>query len=221
MVVIIDIKVTAADFRLGRLFESFPDISVEVERVIPTNKGVMPLFWIVGADPRAVEESLEADAVVENVKVLTRVDDRTLLEVTWNPDIDRFLEPLIENDGDVLRAEGGAETWEFRIQFRDRDALRAFRDDCEEHEVATELVRLYNPNPAESPTVISDEQRDALLTAFESGYWKIPRETHLEDMADRIGISDQAVSERLRRGCASLVEAYVVPEQEASGVDSP
>jgi predicted DNA binding protein len=221
MVVIIDIKVDAADFRLGRLFESFSDIAVEVERVIPTNKGVMPLFWILGADPHAVVESLKSDTVVKSVQVLTRADERTLIEVTWNPDIDRFLEPLMDNDGDVLRADGGAETWEFRIQFRDRDALRAFRDDCEEHKVTTELVRLYNPNPPESPQVISDEQRDALLTAFETGYWKIPRESHLEDMADRIGISDQAISERLRRGCSSLVEAYVIPEQDADGVDSP
>jgi predicted DNA binding protein len=59
------------------------------------------------------------------------------------------------------------------------------------------------------------------LTAFETGYWKIPRESHLEDIADRIGISDQAISERLRRGCSSLVEAYVIPEQDADGVDSP
>ena len=73
MVVITDIKVGADDFRLERLFESFPNISIEVERVILTNKGVMPLFWIAGTDSQAVAESLQADSVVKTVQITTPV----------------------------------------------------------------------------------------------------------------------------------------------------
>lgn len=46
MVVITNITVAASEFALGQLFEEFPDIEIEVERVIPMQNSVMPLFWV-------------------------------------------------------------------------------------------------------------------------------------------------------------------------------
>jgi hypothetical protein len=63
---------------LGQLFEPFPDIEIEVERIIPTESSVMPLFWVTGADPTAVEEVLRSGPIVEDVKMLTNADERTL-----------------------------------------------------------------------------------------------------------------------------------------------
>lgn len=52
---------------------------------------------------------------------------------------------------------------------------------------------------------VTARQREALLLAVEWGYYAIPRETGTADLAARLGISKQSVTERLRRGTANLV----------------
>ena len=65
---------------------------------------------------------------------------------------------------------------------------------------------MYNPDDPE--TDVSDltpAQREILELALDRGYFAIPRETNLMELAEELGISDQAVNERLRRGTAKVV----------------
>lgn len=50
------------------------------------------------------------------------------------------------------------------------------------------------------------------MTAIEAGYFAIARETTLVDLASTFDISDQAVSECLRRAQRNLVRATVLAE---------
>jgi predicted DNA binding protein len=53
---------------------------------------------------------------------------------------------------------------------------------------------------------VTGPQREALVLAVERGYYDIPRRCSTAELAAVLGVSDQAVSERLRRGIATLVE---------------
>jgi hypothetical protein len=53
---------------------------------------------------------------------------------------------------------------------------------------------------------LSDVQRETLRVAYESGYYSVPRAAALGELAARLGVSHQAISERLRRGVGSLIE---------------
>jgi predicted DNA binding protein len=53
---------------------------------------------------------------------------------------------------------------------------------------------------------LTEPQREALLLAYEQGYYDSPRTTTLADLADQFGISRQAVSNRLKRGTRQLIE---------------
>lgn len=212
MVVITDITVAASEFALGGLFEEFPDIEIEVERVIPMQNSVMPLFWVSVSNPSDVRNALEADPLVEHVEILSVKDGRALFELDWAPQVDGLIRPLIEHGGDTLRAAGTAKEWKFRIQFRNRELLNAFRESCANSGLEFTLRRLYNPSPGEDEPLLSGEQLDALLTAYDGGLWDVPRQTSVTDVGERIGISSQAASERLRRGVKALVHEYVVPD---------
>lgn len=48
-------------------------------------------------------------------------------------------------------------------------------------------------------------QQEALLLAFESGFYDSPRTTTLAEIGDELEISQQAVSSRLRRGTRRLI----------------
>lgn len=44
-----------------------------------------------------------------------------------------------------------------------------------------------------------------LIRAIQAGYYSIPRQASTQALADEFGISDQAVTERLRHGITALV----------------
>ncbi|MFP4695916.1 helix-turn-helix domain-containing protein [Thiohalospira sp.] len=47
---------------------------------------------------------------------------------------------------------------------------------------------------------LSQEQREALLLGLRRGYFDTPSDATLAEIADELGISQQATSDRIRRG---------------------
>ncbi|MFC6763643.1 helix-turn-helix domain-containing protein [Natrinema soli] len=69
-----------------------------------------------------------------------------------------------------------------------------------------ELKRIYvEREPRRREFTVTPEQRAALTTALKRGYYAVPREAKQEEIAAELGISENALSERLRRGTARLV----------------
>jgi len=56
---------------------------------------------------------------------------------------------------------------------------------------------------------VSAKQAEAMRLARDRGYFKIPRDATLADIADEMGITSQAASERLRLGMAELTREHV------------
>lgn len=54
------------------------------------------------------------------------------------------------------------------------------------------------------------EQREALILAVERGYFAVPRETKLEEIAEELGITRQAASERVRRGAETVLRKSLI-----------
>nr|WP_084383819.1 helix-turn-helix domain-containing protein [Halalkalicoccus paucihalophilus] len=52
-------------------------------------------------------------------------------------------------------------------------------------------------------------QRETLLLAIERGYYEIPRQCTTLKLAEELGVSDQAITERLRRAIVTLVSNTV------------
>jgi hypothetical protein len=61
---------------------------------------------------------------------------------------------------------------------------------------------------------LTDDQREALITAFEKGYYDVPRDATAVDIAADLGISHQALSERLRRAHNRLVKTELIVNKE-------
>lgn len=57
-------------------------------------------------------------------------------------------------------------------------------------------------------TVLTEEEANALLTALDSGYFSIPRQEPLSDLADTLGISDTEASRRLRRAMTKVFREH-------------
>ncbi|MCH7662218.1 MAG: prepilin peptidase, partial [Euryarchaeota archaeon] len=63
---------------------------------------------------------------------------------------------------------------------------------------------------------LTDDQQDVLTIAFDRGYYAIPRETTLSELADDLDASHQALSERMRRAHRNVVKNTVIIGEEGS-----
>ncbi|WP_458205033.1 helix-turn-helix domain-containing protein [Haladaptatus sp. NG-SE-30] len=208
MAVITDISIPADQFALGKLLDEYPDIDIELVRVIPLREGIIPLFWVAGGNPADIESTIRDDPLAEEVDLLTEADDRYLFEIRWSTEIDQLIHPMIESHAEVLRADGDIDQWHFRLQFPNRSMLAAFRQRCQDNDIQFHLEALYNPTiPGRDleEGELSSQQFDILATAHENGYWHVPREIQLGELADLIGVSSNAASERMRRALDTVV----------------
>lgn len=214
MNIVIEMSVPAADFQLGRTVEDVDAGGFELERMVPTTESIIPFFWVHETDPDALEAALEADEDVVSIQLLTALDDRALFRVEWTTDINGLVQSIIDHDAVILEAIGTTDRWTFQLRFADNANASSFRADCTDAGVQLDIHRIYQPSDTEIDTNgLTPAQRETLLTALEAGYFAIPRQISQVELADTLGISDQALSERLRRAQTTLLTTLLLPEQ--------
>lgn len=213
MGVMMEFSVNSDDFRLGRMLPTDPGVEVDVEKLAPMGDGVMPLLWISG-DMEAFEENLDENGVSYSVVITDTEGDRKLYRAEWNGEEDALIQAVLNTDGAVIDAKEAHGEWKFRMLFGDRENLSDFSEYCAEHGVDINVQRMYSPIEVTdgSRTGMTTTQVETLVDAFEAGYFKVPRETTLVELSEKYGISDQAVSERLRRATAELIESTLLPK---------
>jgi predicted DNA binding protein len=59
---------------------------------------------------------------------------------------------------------------------------------------------------------LTDPQRDLLRSAAREGYFRVPREVTLVDLAERHGLSDREASRQIRRGLDVLLSDTTLDE---------
>lgn len=206
MTVIADITVSADAFPLGRVLEDVAGVEIELERIVPLQEAIIPLFWIAGDDPAVLETTLRDHPETEAVEQLTSAEEKTLFEVHWRTEINGLIRALIDTRAKILEATGTADTWDFRLRFASHEELSAFNVALTENDIPVTLRHIYNPTRPDEESELSVQQRDALLTAYRQGYFEVPRRTTLTELADTVEISDSALSQRIRRATNALVE---------------
>jgi predicted DNA binding protein len=216
MSVLATISVPATEFPLGNALEVTPDARISVETMVPTQTSVMPYFWVPTEHADAIIAALRNDSLVASVAELDDADDRTLLRVEWTDEVNGLIEAFHEWDAAVTTATGTGDDWTFEIRFPDYDDLSGFYRQVVENDIPVELTQIHKPVRTDSPTRygLTTNQHEMLLRALESGYFAVPRETTLVELADDLGISDSAVSQRIRRGLTTLISATLLDEAE-------
>jgi predicted DNA binding protein len=202
----------AQGFALGHTLEAAPEMTVKAERVAAHGTvWVMPCLWITGGDFDAFDEALHSDPTVERVIGTEAFDEETYYQVEWSDSVAQFVDALIDTEGSVLNAEAHDGTWNLRIRFASREQLDTFQEYLSLQEHPYRLLNLFDPRfPRQERAQLTTAQRDALVTAVEQGYYRVPRDIVLDDLADALGISRQAASERLRRGIEQLVTNVLI-----------
>lgn len=188
-----------------------PETTVSYEEVYRITEGIKLLFWAQGGDFTALDDGLATDPTVTDVNQLAETQARRLYRVTLTEtgkSVATFLS-WSEFDISLLDATATHEGFEVRMRMPDRDALHQYRALCEEKNLQFSLQSIYEEDEATTTAEVqlSSAQQETLTTARELGYYEVPRQASLAEVANHDDISSQAASARLRRGVATLINA--------------
>jgi len=213
MATVMEFTSPAAEFPLGSVFETVPTVTVELERLIPHETLVIPYFWVRGAEVEDIEAVFEAHAGVRDIRLIDSVENEYLLRAGWDREYVGVLNALAEASLAVLTGVGTQDGWKFEVRGESREDISEFREFCLREEIPIEITAVHALLPIQDEGYqLTDAQREALVAAYESGYFNSPREASLEDVAEGLGITQQSLSSRLRRGHRRLIAATLVQE---------
>lgn len=188
-----------------------PETTITHEELYQSRDSIDLLFWAKGEDLATFDDCLAPDPTVTNPVQLAETGTRRLYRVTYTEYGASVTTIPTRSDLDIslLDATASQVGWDVRIRLPDRDALENYIRVCDERDLQFRLQSIYEERDAatQADAQLTNAQREALLTARELGYFEIPRRASLADVADKFGVSSQAISERIRRGTTTLVDS--------------
>lgn len=208
MATFVEFELAAANAALDDVFDRLPSCYCRMEQTAASD---VPGLWFGGVERSALESALEADPTVVAYSRVDAAGDEWLYEIRFATDVCDIYEHgsvLFEEGGTILAASAARGTWSVRMRFPEHEsATRTYRRFLERG-VRVEVTSLRKrPNAGAQRLGLTTEQYEAIVIAIERGYYEVPREVSIQELADEFDISDQSVSERLRRAISRLLSA--------------
>ncbi len=183
-------------------------------KILPAHGGCWLLAWAASGRAQAVARWLEQE---HGFEVARPPVARRRLQVFRCPDPPEALHALAGRFQrfDLEGSPDGVAVLRVAARRADLDGDAAY---LEAHCPGLALADVVPVGPEGHDALLTQRQHEALAQALASGYYDIPREIRLTDLADAMGMSQSSLSELLRRAERRLVEAYIdgVPEPGAA-----
>ncbi|WP_247730999.1 bacterio-opsin activator domain-containing protein [Halovivax limisalsi] len=208
MSVIAEFSVKSDDLALHHALTATPRMIVEIEQVVATMEDrVMPYFWVSGVEQEAFEDAFRDDPSVDHVVLVDEVDEARLYRGEWTENVETIVYAYVDLGATILQAIGKADTWELRMRFDGQDSLLQFQAYCDETGISYELTRIQEQEQpmASAQYDLTPAQRETLVTALEAGYYEVPRELTMRELADEMGVAQQTLSNRFRAAHNNLI----------------
>ena len=203
------------DLALAYTIRTLPEMRVGVlsdAGTDPIHEGYM--FWIEASDFEAVDDALSDDPTVAAFSRVEESPERRTYRIVYSDDATLLTPAVLDVGGLTQEARSHANGWLLHLQLRDHDALLELDEFADEHGIQLEIIDLQQDAaiPNRLNYGLTDRQIEALVAAYAHGYYDEPREITAEELATILGISNTAVSGRLSRGSARLIEDVLIDD---------
>ncbi|ADB60139.1 Bacterio-opsin activator HTH domain protein [Haloterrigena turkmenica DSM 5511] len=203
MATIAEFRIPASDTALGATFHAVPSLVCEIEPVIAADEFGM---WMSGADRAALNAALREDRTVRDHSLITSDEARRLYTIHFSNEIAENFSLVAEEGGTMLAASARAGMWTIRLRFPARENASRVYERLAARDIQIEITQIRSLTTTTADDLgLSPAQYEALTAALTYGYFEIPREISLEELAAKLDISHQALSERFRRAYRTLV----------------
>lgn len=215
--IIAELDVTSQRVVLGPTLASDLAVTVFAERLPVSHEGTTWFHVTVQADDfAAFEDALAADPTVADAEVFATYGDRRTYRLTIAPDVPVMTEHVASFGDELLDLRSTADGWRVRIRTRDRSSIREFWEFCADNDIECHLERVFQAREpvGEVPVPIEREAADLLRTAYDAGYFEVPRDADLSELAETFDVAESTMSERLRRALEHVLQTVLVEDDE-------
>ncbi|OVE84191.1 helix-turn-helix domain-containing protein [Natronolimnobius baerhuensis] len=228
MTTVVELEIPAERLGLARTFDRVPTFECEVGGLIGDTA---PLVHVSGPDRHTVERALEDDPSVSVVACLSGETQSTgasatrwLFRLEFGSEIKLFQEIVSSNNGAMLSARSHDNTWSLRLLYHDRKSVSASHALFEQYDYHVNVTRITETDSADLDldrleTPLTETQYETITMAHELGYFDVPRQVTLEELASELDISHQALSERLRRSHDALISSELTDRRAPTKAD--
>jgi predicted DNA binding protein len=187
-----------------------PELTFHLESAEQPRSGPTVFFIrVTGSSFDGVDTALTESSSVEEYFLISEVGSIRMYQLVLDgprpASLDKRMFHKTFPESVTIRPDG----WRIKQQFANRDELTTYREFWRTMDFSFRLDRLYDSHSTDAELIgLSDKQREALLTAYEEGYFAVPQQTSLDDIAAALDISRSALAERLHRAEAHLIEHF-------------
>ncbi|MFC7019993.1 MULTISPECIES: bacterio-opsin activator domain-containing protein [Haloarcula] len=130
MATLAEFTIEQGAFPFDSVFESFPDATIEIERLIPTGDAVLPYVWIRSPHGDETLEILSKSPALSNVGVIDQVSERTLFRCEYVTSYDGVLSAIVETGVNLLATNGTVQGWTIQVRGIESGAIAKFDGAC-------------------------------------------------------------------------------------------
>ena len=183
-----------------------PEVTVEPEYWTTLDTGRTLVFCSVyGSSFDSFETALEMDPTIDDPILVDRYPDRRVYRVALTDRAVSFIAETATTGGRLLDLSSSRDGWLVQLQFPNRDDLVSFNDYCRGRDISVTVDHLrLSDDDDDGVVALTEKQQELLAVAHEEGYFDVPRGISQDELADRLGVSKSAVSQRLRRAIGEL-----------------
>jgi predicted DNA binding protein len=173
-------------------------------------------YHIESSDFHRFEDGLRNDRTIGGFeRIIETGDERAIYSFEYTDEA-KILSPVISTaNGVILDMENEGSAWILTVWMPERTDLVHLWDHARQHDIDIDLLRLNEyAGLGRTDAGLTDSQREALLLAFETGYFEEPRNATLGEVAAELDISQPAASGLLRRGIKRLIVSSLLDDSD-------
>ncbi|SFR65654.1 Predicted DNA binding protein, contains HTH domain [Halogeometricum rufum] len=203
-----EFRVPPRAFALSETFEVEPEAVVQIDRVVASDmESLTPYFMVSGVSNAAFEAAASSDGSIDSLQQILDGDLGTMYRAIWVESVESLVQAYTNEGTSILKAKGTADGWVLRIRFDDHALIGEFTSHLRDQGFSFDLVRLHEMSYAQTGSQfgLTPKQHEALVTAWQMGFFDLPRETSMAAVAEELDITPQSLSDRLRRAQNTLI----------------
>ncbi|MEF8786806.1 MAG: helix-turn-helix domain-containing protein [Haloarculaceae archaeon] len=229
MTILVEFQIATERFKLGEYVTQHDDLQVELERIVPIEDHAVPYVWVTGP-PQALDaltETFDESDAISSVTTLDRLEgngsdrEQQLYRIEWVLDELDVIKGIVDAEGVMMEGQCVNRYWTLRIRFPDHDHIVQFYKYLADNDITDfsiqSVIELQSRSERGQQYELTSDQREAMTLAAQRGYFDTPRRVTLDELGEELGISEQAISQRIRRANKNIIFAalnYPKTDQE-------
>lgn len=198
------------EYYIAEVSRSFPDATFRLLSGVRTGSRAVELGEVVADQPQVVGEAIVEHPAVGAYEQLELTEERSLTKYeTTQTGLYEFIEDSALPPEFPIEAENGWYKLDFTGSREEFDRLRTGLEGMDRRYELHSLVE-----SGETDTLLTSRQREVLDTAMRAGYFEVPRECTLAEVAAQLGIDKSTASTILRRGENRILKWFLTGVRE-------